>query len=61
MGATIDSDIVKYILTQMMEVGYLYGKGEDGEIYKIKAKMPKPGETLFMGNFHMPKEGEEKQ
>ena len=44
------------VMKAVMKQGYLYGVGEDGELYCIEAKMPKPGETIVMPPFHMPKE-----
>ena len=55
--ATGIGEVILEIVTQAMEVGYLYGKSEDGHIYKVKAPMPKPGETIFMPLMHMPKDG----
>lgn len=39
-----------------MRPGYLYGIGEDGELYCVEAKLPKPGETIIMPPMTMPKE-----
>ena len=44
------------VMKASMKPGYLYGVSEDGELYCIEAKMPKPGETLIMPPFYMPKE-----
>jgi hypothetical protein len=44
------------VMKASMKPGYLYGVSEDGELYCIEAKMPKPGETLIMPPFHMQKE-----
>ena len=44
------------VMKASMKPGYLYGVSEDGELYCIKAKMPKPGETLIMPPVYMPKE-----
>lgn len=52
-------DFILYIIKKALKPGYLYGVGEDGELYCIEAKMPKPGETVVMPPFHMPKESED--
>lgn len=44
------------IMKTSMKPGYLYGVSDDGNLYCIEAKMPKPGETLIMPPFYMPKE-----
>ena len=44
------------LMKAVLKPGYLYGVGEDGELYCIEAKMPKPGETMIMPPFYMPKE-----
>lgn len=44
------------VMKASMKPGYLYGVSEDGDLYCIEAKMPKPGETIVMPPFHMPKE-----
>lgn len=44
------------LIKSAMKPGYLYGIGEDGNLYCIEAKLPKPGETMIMPPFHMPKE-----
>ena len=49
-------DFILYVIKKALKPGYLYGVGEDGELYCIEAKMPKPGETVVMPPFHMPKE-----
>ena len=53
-----ETELAIMLLKSMLKPGYLYGKAEDGEIYCIEAKMPKPGETMIMPPFHMPKENE---
>lgn len=42
------------ILKQLLEPGYLYGIGHDGDVYRIEATIPRPGETVYMPPFHMP-------
>lgn len=44
------------VMKAAMKPGYLYGVSEDGNLYCIEAKMPKPGDTMIMPPFHMPKE-----
>lgn len=54
------ADILLEIVKRAMKKGYLYGLGDDGHIYKVKADMPKAGETIVLPPMHMPKEyGEE--
>ena len=53
------SEWAKFVVEVMkasMKPGYLYCVSEDGDLYCIEAKMPKPGETIVMPPFHMPKE-----
>lgn len=44
------------VMKAAMKPGYLYGIGEDGELYCVPAQMPKPGETIIMPPMTMPKE-----
>ena len=52
-------NVIFEIIKQSIKPGYLYGLGEDGEIYRVEAPMPKPGETIVMPPMHMPREDEE--
>lgn len=47
-------EIVKLVL----KPGYLYGIGEDGELYRAEAKLPKAGETVVFPPMKMPKDGD---
>lgn len=44
------------VMKASIKPGFLYGIGDDGNLYCIEAKMPKPGETMIMPPFHMPEE-----
>ncbi len=50
------SKFVIEVMKSAMKPGYLYGVNDKGDLYCIEAKMPKPGETMIMPPFHMPKE-----
>ena len=44
---TLTQKVVLEIMKATMKPGYLYGIGEDGEIYCIEAPTPKKGMTLY--------------
>ena len=53
------SKVALEIIKTSLKPGYLYGVNEEGELYCIEAKMPKPGETMVMPPFYMPREEEQ--
>ena len=55
-----DGSLEIELLKAILKPGYLYAVSEDKErLYCIPADLPKPGETIVMPPFHMPKEEEE--
>ena len=45
-------------MKMLMKPGYLYGIGQDGELYAAKVEMPNPGKTIVLPPMHMPSEEE---
>lgn len=43
-----DEDVWMEFVKAVLKPGYLYGVGEDNELYCIEVPIPKPGESVTM-------------